>query len=238
MGFSKKEIKPMNYKIIENETLLRDFIAWLPEQQKHETYYVSLFARSKYEQNSKILKADKAQLKRFTSDKEHLFNKIKQLEVEFGAYQSGGVAVPQETLAVYINPNPRDLMKATKNSLIKFAELITSEYNGYNPHQEVMSEIQKACSRKVFFDLDFDNVSIESVMEKAKTFVNEDCLTILKTRGGFHLLVELAKMDKAFVKSWYQNLTSIEGCDIKGDNLIPILGCVQGGFVPHFISNT
>jgi len=225
----------MNYKIIQNEALLIDFIAWLPELQKHETYYVSLFARNKYEQTTNGLKADKAQLKRFTTNKEQLFDKIKQLEVEVGAYKSSGQAVSQETLAVYINPNPRDLIKATKQSLIKFAELITRDYNGHNPHQEVMSEIQKACSRKVFFDLDFDNVSLESTMEEVKTYINKECLKILKTRGGFHLLIELSKLDKAFEKTWYKNISSLEGCDIKGDNLIPIVGCTQGGFIPHFI---
>lgn len=225
----------MNYKIIQNEALLRDFIDWLPALERHETLYVSLFARNKYEQTSKVLKADKAQLKRFTTNKENLFDKLKQLEVALGAYKTGGQIVSQETLAVYINPNPRDFIKATKQSLIKFAELITRDYNGHNPHQEVMSEIQKACSRKIFFDLDFDNVSLENTMQEVKKYVNEDCLTILKTRGGFHLLIELSKLDKTYEKTWYKNITSIEGCDIKGDNLIPIVGCSQGGFIPHFI---
>lgn len=225
----------MNYKIIQNETLLRDFINWLPTLERHETYYISLFARNKYEQTANGLKADKAQLKRFTTDKKNIVDKLKQLEVELGAYKAGGTIVSQETLAVYINPNPRDLIKATKQSLIKFAELITRDYNGHNPHQEVMSEIQKACSRKVFFDLDFDNVSLENTMQEVKKYINEDCLTVLKTRGGFHLLIELSKLDKTYEKTWYKNITSIEGCDIKGDNLIPIVGCTQGGFIPHFI---
>lgn len=225
----------MNYKIIQNEALLRDFIDWLPALERHETYYVSLFARNKYEQTTNGLKADKAQLKRFTTNKENIFDKLKQLEVKLGAYKAGGKIVSQETLAVYINPNPRDLIKATKQSLIKFAELITRDYNGYNPHQEVMSEIQKACSRKIFFDLDFDNVSLESTMEEVQKFINQECLKILKTRGGFHLLIELSKLDKTYEKTWYKNISSIEGCDIKGDNLIPIVGCTQGGFIPHFI---
>lgn len=225
----------MNYKIIQNKALLRDFIDWLPALERHETYYVSLFARNKYEQKTKVLKADKAQLKRFTTNKENLFDKLKQLEVEVGAYKAGGQIVSQETLAVYINPNPRDLIKATKQSLIKFAELITRDYNGHNPHQEVMSEIQKAYSRKIFFDLDFDNVPLESTMEEVKKFINKECLKILKTRGGFHLLIELSKLDKTYEKTWYKNISSIEGCDIKGDNLIPIVGCTQGGFIPHFI---
>lgn len=224
----------MNYKIIQDEARLRAFIDWLPNLKKGEVYYVTLLARSKYCAPG-VLKSDKAQLKRFTSEKDLLFSKIRQLECAVGSYTSKGTAIPLEALALYINPNPRSLLDATKASLIKFAQLITQDYTGYNPHQEVMSEIQKACARKVYFDLDYDHVELDSVLAEAGQHVNLDCITVLKTRGGFHLLVELDKLDKKYTKSWYKGLTEIAGCDIKGDNLIPIPGCIQGGFVPHFV---
>lgn len=225
----------MNYKIIKDEEKLKEFINWLPELDNHETYYVCLFARSKYCDNE--ITSDKQQLKRFTSNKEYLFDKIKQLEVKIGCYKHKGTSIPERSLALYINPNPRDFEKAAKNSLIELAKKITEPYNGYNPHQLVLSNIQKSASSKRYMDFDFDGVEVDYVLNKLENSLNKDCLTVLKTRGGFHLLVELNKIDKKYIKSWYNSIKNIEGCDVSGDNLIPVVGCTQGEFIPHFINH-
>jgi hypothetical protein len=226
----------MNYNIIKDADLLREFIAWLPDLGKDETFYVSLLARNKYSRNEPRIGADKAQLKRFTSDKAFLFDKIKQLECEIGAYRQKGEIIPQETLALYINPNPRSLEKAAKATLIRLAELITKPYSDYNPQQEAMSEIQKAVGQKKYFDFDFDNVDMDSTLAEVQKHINRDALHIVRTRGGFHVLVELQKIEKGeFARSWYQNISALEGCDVRGDNMLPVVGCTQGEFVPHFV---
>lgn len=224
----------MNYQIIKNETILKEFIDWLPDLKETETYYITLFARSKYLPKDSPLKSDKSQLKRVTSRKEYIIDKLKQMECEIGSYKQKDFIIPQESLAAYITPNPRCLEKAAKESLKKFAELITKPYDGYNPHQEVMSQIQKSCNRKVYFDLDFDNVELDYIKENVFKFINKDCLHILRTRGGFHVLIEVGKISKEFEKSWYKNITSLSGIDVRGDNLLPIPGCSQGNFIPHF----
>lgn len=235
----------MNYKIINDLSILESFINWLPNLKNNEMFYCSLFARSKYVNTNEIkhIKSDKQQLKRFTVTKERLIDKIKQCEVPLGSYyqytnKNGKIektSIPQEALAFYINPNPRDLEKATKQGLKKFAELITKPYGNYKPHAEIMSEIQKAKGTKVYFDLDIDNKDFDIVKDQIYQFINKEALNVLQTRGGFHLLLELSKIDNQYTKTWYKELTSLPYVDISGDNMIPIPGTYQGGFTPKFL---
>lgn len=225
----------MNYKIINDVAILSNFINWLPAPELNEIYYVCLFARKKYCTLMQEIKTDKWQLKRFTSKRHDLLKKIQQLECPVGAYTMKGIEIPQEALAVYISVNPRDLERAAKNSLIKLANLITSEYNGYNVHQEVMSEIHRSCSRKVYLDFDFDKVELEPTIEMVKQAVNIDCVKVLQTHGGFHVLVEVKNIHQDYQKSWYEKMTEIPGMDVRGDVLLPVPGCTQGNFTPKFI---
>lgn len=229
-----------NYEIIKDATKLKEFIEWLPILERNETYYVCLMVRSKYCVNFPHIRSDKIQLKRFTSSKERLYEKIAQTECAEGTYHQRELEVPQEGLAIYITPNPRDMEKATKNCLIRFANLITQPYYGYNPHQEVLSEIQKVGGTKHFLDVDIDNSAKlvpalfkENTLERFLGIINVDCLNILETRGGLHILVELAKIDPYYKSTWYQAIKQIPGCDqISTDGMIPIPGCTQGNFIP------
>jgi hypothetical protein len=225
----------MNYKIITDIDKLEAFIHWLPELQPNETYYCCLFARSKYCKDIVHIASNKAQLKRFTSKKDMLIQKIKQLECPIGSYTVKGKIAPQESLALYMYINPRDVEKAAKNSLKHFAELITRPYGGWNPHAEVMSEIQKAKSRTVYFDIDFDDIEPKDIMDDIIKVINPSACHFLKTRGGFHLLIEIDKITSLYQKTWYKNICLLPGIDIKGDNMIPLPGCIQGNFEPYFI---
>jgi len=215
-------------QIIKDIDQLKDFINWLPELGSGECYYVSLFARKKYDQTG-LVKSDKAQLKRFTASKDLLIQKISQLET---SYYSDGKLVDESALALYISINPRSYEKAGKALLIDLANKITQEYNGWNPHSLALNCIQTSAGKKRFFDFDFDNISLEDLKPMVLNHINGDAVSFLQTRGGVHVLVHLDKIENSYKKSWHQSISKIRECDISGDNLVPVPGCCQGGFVP------
>lgn len=236
----------MNYEIIKDEKLLKNFIEWLPNLNDNECYYLCLFARSKYAKNDDgsnkfpHIKSDKSQLKRFiASKKEFIFDKIKQLEVSFGSYKTkNGYDIPQESLALYINPNPRSQEKAMFTLMRRLIDIQQFKGINYNINAESLSAIQKSCSRKIFFDLDIDSDDAEIVVRSKLDYnkINKECVNILRTRGGVHVLIELDKISEDYKKNWYKYMTSNFDIDIKGDNMIPVPGTYQGGFVPVLVN--
>ena len=235
----------MNYQVIKDADLLNDFIKWLPELKETEQYYLCLFARSKYCKEITHIKSDKSQLKRFVSTKERMFDKIWQLECPYGAYKQykigkgETVVMPQEALALYISLNPRDLWKASFNSTLKLVTAIRDTNTLMNPHAEVMSEIQKSKgeTRYAHFDIDEpDGDTLRKTISKIPEFVNRDAVTLLRTRGGMHVLVDVRKIVYPYKNKWYQSISQLANVDQSGDMMIPVPGCTQGNFIPHFVN--
>lgn len=231
----------MNYIIVTDKKILTNFINWLPDLNENETYYCCLFARKKYCVDM-IHTSDKTQLKRFTANKQNLFDKIKQLECSLGSYKLKDRIVPQEALALYIQPNPRDNVAATWDSISVLTTILRNQSKGFNPHQEVMSCIQRAKGRKIFVDFDIDtkeNVPLEKLNE---IFYTRLAYRVLETHGGYHILINtrLAGNNKEYThygypENWYKAIQDNFECDKNGDQLLPVPGTYQGGFTPKFI---
>jgi len=192
------------------------------------------------------LKADRAQLKRFTSTKERLIQKIKQLEIPLNLYDSGDTIVSQDNLAIYITPNPRDLHQSSLVLMKEISERLIRKDNAINPHTLALNTIQTTTSRKIFFDLDID-FKIENHQEAIEKFkldiadcINSDCLTFIKTNGGLHCLINLQNINKEYQKTWHPKVSQLS-CNeydvtMNGDNVLPIVGCIQGiDFSPYFL---
>lgn len=244
VGIKPYEIKDkrvLNYQVISDPIELQKFIDWLPKLEDHETYYMTLLARNKYCSELTHIKSDRAQLKRVTTTKERMIDKLKQMECPLGSYKQKDLEIPQEAIAMYIHPNPRDMELAAKQTIRALFDKVTSKYDGYNTHQIAISNIQNARSRKVYTHFDYDHISVEDFMFIAlNKMINQEACSILKTRGGFHLLVKHDRIAPEFQKTWYHNLNSIEldkdAVPPSGDLLLPMPGCMQGDFTPFFIT--
>lgn len=228
----------MNYKIIQNEQSLQDFINWLPELQKGECYMLLLFSRKKYVPELGLT-SDKGQLSRkVCTSKDRIIQKIRQMEVKIGDYLHDDKPVPQESLALYITINPRSMYRAGKNLCKNLMEKIFGEDKGFNPASLALSEIQSACSRKEYFIFDIDNkISFQELCKLQMTIKNAigEAADIIETRGGYHLLIKLDTIEQSKKKTWYNEIKKIPNIDQSGDLISPVIGCYQGGFIPEFI---
>lgn len=242
-----------NYKVIVNEERLVEFIDWLPDLKINEKYYLSLFARKKY--YPELIKSnDKTQLKRFTATKKNMLNKIKQLEIPLGRWQLRDMEAPQESLVLYIMPNPRCMKKAATMMLKKTVDLVSNNNDGHNIVAEAMSCIQKSKSRSCFVDFDIDDKNIDlSLIENifpSKTttpkygVLGRNIYDFLETKGGYHLLINMETLrfinlryssDKLIPKDWYKQIIETFPVDQSADQMIPVPGTYQGGFEPRFI---
>lgn len=233
----------MNYKIVNNYQELESFIDFLPELLDTETYYFSLIARGKYAPDSQLgNNKNFLQLRRFTSTKDRIFEKIKQLECEVGSYKVKGLDVPQEALVLYVNINPRDQITATRQTFQRLGLLISEGKIGeIKANSVAMTELHRARGRKLFYDIDFDlptNLNFQEQVKRRMSIeqtllnITGGAVEFINTRGGFHALVKLQEIPNEVKKTWYHEVAKLEGVDIKGDNMIPVPGTTQGGFVP------
>ncbi len=221
----------MNYKILQDEQKFDEFFTFLPDLEENEVYYMALFGRHKYCTTLPSMRDN--QLVRFTSSKEDLKEKIIRLECPVGGYKRDGVDVPQEALALYISLNPRNLVKANKALMIELTKCIVDGKLKMNPLSLARTAVHNATDRKNFVDFDYDFIEPGQHLPAIKGILPENAYRILKTRGGFHLLVSLAHAPKG---EWFKKLAALEGCDVKGGNtVIPVAGCAQGDFVPYLI---
>lgn len=236
----------MNYQIIKCEETFNKFLEWLPELEDEQKFYFSLFARKKFNK-TEGLKADKGMLKRFTATKEQAYNKIKKLEVELGSYEVDGVKVNQDSLVLYVTINPRDMHKAGLKTAKELVSMVAEGKTIYNPQSVALNQIQVTGIKKYFdIDLDLKEGQKLSHLELYDVLMDKDLINanaidknIIKTRGGYHILVELDKISEPYKKKWFNNFNQLKDerftIMMNGDNMTPVPGCVQSDFIPYLI---
>lgn len=235
---------PKYYQIVKNETELQKFIDFLPDLEPEQKFYYSLFARKKYGA-TEGLKSDKCQLKRGTTTKERMLRDFKKLEVAVGLYELGGLEINQDSLVLYISPNPSDMHRAALKTAKQIVSDMVDGRRLKSPNAMALNEIQTNVVKNYFnIDVDltdtgmsFDRATSMTILRDMKC-VNEEAMTFIATRGGFHVLVEYSKINKEYQNKWYRNFSTAKHdffeIDMNnGSGMIPIPGCVQSNFTPY-----
>lgn len=233
----------MNYKLIHNEENLKKFIQFLPELKENESYFLILIARKKWNPDANIPSALK--LKRDSVKKEYLIRTIKQWETEIGTYTThDGTPIPNENLGVYISYNPKNQHNATFDLTKMCSEAIKNGNKSINVKSMANDAIQSANGSRNFIDIDVDVKEGEDYLEIKKfieSILNPSKLTYVKTSGGFHCLIDFDAVRNATPisenKNWHQaikkNHPFKSDLNIMSHDLMPLVGCNQGKYVPH-----
>lgn len=253
----------MNYKLIHNQEELQKFVDFLPELNPNEGYFLILIARKKWFPESGIASAHK--LRRETvGRKDKIIPTIKQWQIEEGGYDSNGTPIDIKNLGVYIGFNPKNQHKACFELINQCLEAIKSNKENINVKSMANDVIQGSNGTKNFMDIDVDIKEGEDYIEIKKyieSVINKGYLKLIKTNGGFHCLVELKKevihfcggseysseiidttkqLDFSPHKDWYMKLKNHpfkSELNIMSNDLIPVVGCNQGVFIPHFFND-
>jgi hypothetical protein len=241
----------MNYELIIDEEELDKFIEWLPNLKKdnsdNEVFYMCLFARKKYFPNIISSSNDKTQLRRELVNKSSIKRELRKWECKLGSYQLKKDTVPQEALAVYITPNPRSMKHAMFNLTKDMVDFMSKSNIPHNLHQNAISAVQRSKSYTyvVDFDIDTKDIDLESLKQiLPQNSPANDVWRIIETRGGYHIVVNPKLVEKErqnqgkhlYEKQWYQIIKNVYNVDQAGDQMVPIVGTFQGGFVPKFIT--
>lgn len=209
---------------------LQKFIDLLPDLEYGEKYYFSLFARKKY--CPELIKSnDKTQLQRFICRKEDIIRKITQLEGRIWYLKD--VEAPVESLVLYMMPNPRSTKKAVQRMAKRSIDFMVNTNWDCNLVAESLSCYQKSKSRSCFVDFDIDVKDID--LSLLDPIVSKEARIIVQSRGGYHILVrpDIASQHN---RKWHPEMMKTFPAEMAGDMLLPVPGCVQGGFSPKIIN--
>lgn len=251
----------MNYKIIQNEkqlNLYTDLVLPQGADVPASAYCVlTLKVRNKYAKRVGIdIREKELRSILLPANAEEFRNEIATWECPLGAYKSHGISVPNEALTVYAMPNYRIQITCVKSLILQLQEISwRTEQNKLDLTNLIMSHTVKGQHSRRFLDFDIDTLDFD--LSILPTLVNMEAVSVIRTRGGFHVLVEQQKVSKSFSDKFVKNFFPYVDKQSKKiklangqemvkekiitDCLLPVPGTIQGTdengnlFSPHFI---
>lgn len=232
------------------------FREFLPELERDELYFLSLSARNKYLTDEEREEYDLGRTEMFSRqvafDKEGIAYALDKMAADLAVRTTrNGSPIPPHCLVVYMNVHPSSAVKAYR----RFSEQMDRHYeeaflgtlNGsqaadmWIPFRRIntnlMNHIQKAFSRKLMVDIDIDgddSKQSEQLMNEVDRFLSgHECgRMIVKTQGGFHVLVPtkyLGKHVPLFKKLNELDKQTDGEVKFNGNAMVPLPGTEQAG---------
>lgn len=231
------------------------FISILPDLKNDEVYFISLAARNKYLNESERIYYGLGRTEMFSRsiirNKDNFEYVLSKLESSLQyKLTKNKCKIPEKTLVVYVNINPSSMIKAYFALMqemnkelhdITFALQNNKQPNYSGIHlldRKLMNCIQRARSRKVYIDIDFDIKDNFYIVNNLLTelSIRQILYFLIQTKSGYHVLIDLESMkDKKFNLNY-----EVQKCNqmtvlhygeviINSNGMVPIPGTLQAG---------
>jgi hypothetical protein len=239
------------YEFLIDEEELRKFHSTiLPQLGQDEVFYLMLGARNKYltDEEKPIYNMNGSDMiKRVTvrSNKyEEFRDKVLDFCVPKGRYRDkNDKPLPEHSFTLYVTPNPRDVRRASVGVVQKITEGLLNTNTPLKLENMMLSEIHKYSTNKVWIDLDVDpkgDDDLLKTLERLRVILGDTEYITVKTRSGAHMLVKKETIDPRIKNTFYKDIQSLsdtmEGeVEFKGDTMLPVPGCAQGGKMPYIL---
>ena len=257
--------------VIKDIDAYKHFLFSLPELEGDEVYMLILAARNKYltpEQKQEFKLGNSCVLNRqIIKDKIKENSKVLHYIFDDNLYTDvHGRALPENCYALYITVNPRSVFKATQSFNTLYDKYIQEYISTYDKatvfkkfsgmYQSFNSEIQNKRGTVSVSDIDFDVVDkvkglhyvtdFLSFLAKSRNSLDDNKVTIVETRGGYHLVIHLTTLTNDVKRGYYNKLQELhargqaefgEKFEIfqNKQDMIPVPGSMQGGFIVRVV---
>ena len=240
-----------SYEFLRDEEELKKFHdTILPQLGPDEVFYLMLGARNKYltEEEKGVYNMNGSDMIRRVTVRSNEFSELRDKVLDFcvpvGRYKDkNGLSLPEHSFTLYITPNPRNVRRASVGVVQKITDGLLNPNTPLKLEHMVMSEIHKNSTNKVYMDFDVDpkgNDDLAQVLKVVYAKLGDSYYHTIKTRSGAHVLLKKEGMDPFLKHCFYKKIqelsASMEGeIEIKGDTMLPVPGCSQGGMFPYIV---
>ena len=222
----------------------------LPELGQDECFFVMIGARRKYltDEQKELYNLNGSDMLKRVTVRSNKYQVLKDAILELCCPEDryrdkNGLNIPHNAFTLYITPNARDARRASVGVVQKMTEALLNPNTPLKLENMMLSEIHKYSTNKVWMDFDVDpkdRDNLDNILESLYDRLGASEYETVITRSGAHVLLKKSEIDPkvkaTFYKSVQQLSNAMEGeIEIKGDTMLPVPGCSQGGRFPYIM---